>query len=554
MKRLIKNILTILNGQEKSKFTRLVLLDIFVSVLDITFLASLVFVIGFYTQTVSTSSLPSGIAATLEQYPILLISVFLVLFGLKNLAGFFLFRSQFRFVYDVASRISKNNLSDYLNGSFNDYVQIDSSVHIRRISQQPVEFSHYVLRGVQTIICNVVLIILTLVPIIVFNSLLFVLLFVMLLPPVIITAWITRKRLAALRQSGRRNREKTIQYLQEALSGYIESNIYHRKEFFTERYQYYQQKFNEGLSEHQVMQNLPSRLIEVFAILGLFLLIVFNTYISGSGSVQVLLLGGFMAAAYKIIPGIVKILNSLEQVRTYSFTIKDLVAERKIEREPVPQTEIPIYSICFSNTGFAYKGDPVLSHFNATLKTGDFAGLTGVSGKGKTTIINLLLGFLEPDSGGVMINDLVTTTKDRQAYWSRVSYIKQQSFFIHDSVRNNITLQETYEKEKLAKVIRVTGVDHVLSEHPEGIDTILAENGKNISGGQRQRILLARALYKDADLVILDEPFNELDRVSEDRLLDHFRELAASGKIVLLITHNRESLSFCNKIISLDEQ
>ncbi len=553
MIRLLKNILTLLSPKEKKKFFRLVTLDIILSILDISFLFLLVFVIGFYTSTYSTEQLPASMSGLLNEYPLLLISIFLLLFGIKNLFGFFLFRVQFRFVYEVASRISMNNLVAYLDGTYNDYVNIDSSIHIRRISQQPVEFSHYVLRGVQMIICNTVLIILTLIPIIIFNSLLFALLFAMLLPPVILTAYVTKKRLASLRQSGRKNREKSIQYLQEALSGYIESNVYHRKDFFIDRYQYFQGKFNAGLSEHQVMQNLPSRLIEVFAVFGLFLLIVFNTYISGTGSIQVLLLGGFMAAAYKIIPGIVKILNSMEQVKTYAFTIKDLLAERRRSEPSIAQNNSPIHSIGFAAANFGYKDDAVLSNFFMTLKKGDFAGLTGISGKGKTTIINLLLGFLEPDTGSVLLNGSVTTARDRQAYWARISYIKQQSFFIHDSVRNNITLQEEYEKEKLANVLRVTGVDHLLKEHPDGIDTILSENGKNISGGQRQRIILARALYKDADLVILDEPFNELDRVSEDRLLDHFRELAASGKIVLLITHNQDSLSFCNKIVSLDE-
>jgi ABC-type bacteriocin/lantibiotic exporter with double-glycine peptidase domain len=260
-----------------------------------------------------------------------------------------------------------------------------------------------------------------------------------------------------------------------------------------------------------------------------------------------------MAAAYKIIPGIVRMLNSAEQVRTYAFTVKDLLATPRIKREDVVQNEEPIHQVELSRISFRYKHEPVLTDFSMVLSSGEFIGLTGVSGKGKTTIINLLLGFLDPDMGWIAINNKTTNAQDRQEYWSKISYIKQQSFFIHDTVRNNITLQEHYEKEKLARVIRVTGVDEMTSEHPQGIETIVAENGKNISGGQRQRIILARALYKDADLIILDEPFNELDRVAEDRLLDHFRELSQSGKIVLLITHNPESLNFCNKIISLDE-
>jgi ABC-type bacteriocin/lantibiotic exporter with double-glycine peptidase domain len=83
---------------------------------------------------------------------------------------------------------------------------------------------------------------------------------------------------------------------------------------------------------------------------------------------------------------------------------------------------------------------------------------------------------------------------------------------------------------------------------------IITENGKNISGGQRQRIAIARALYKDADVIILDEPFNELDEATELSLMQHFKELADAGKIVILITHNSSSLQFCNQVISLDEE
>jgi ABC-type bacteriocin/lantibiotic exporter with double-glycine peptidase domain len=301
------------------------------------------------------------------------------------------------------------------------------------------------------------------------------------------------------------------------------------------------------------MQNLPPRLIEVFAILGLFLLVLFTTYINGNGGVPVLLVGGFMAAAYKIIPGIVKILNSMEQVKTYSFTVRDLLAEEAGKRPTVTPRYSPVHSIEMKNVHFSYAENRILANFCMQLQRGDFAGLAGPSGQGKTTLVHLLLGFLQPQQGDILLNGQPTTMIRRQESWPRISYIKQQSFFIHDTVMNNITLEEEIEKEKLQRVAELTGVDEVVAGLPGGMNGILSENGKNVSGGQRQRIVLARALYKEADLVILDEPFNELDRVSEDRMLNHFRELAASGKMVLLITHNRESLSFCNKIITIDE-
>jgi len=94
----------------------------------------------------------------------------------------------------------------------------------------------------------------------------------------------------------------------------------------------------------------------------------------------------------------------------------------------------------------------------------------------------------------------------------------------------------------------------VISTFPEGLEKIITENGKNISGGQQQRIAIARALYKNASLILLDEPFNELDEEATCSLLKHFRELTGKGRSVVMITHDKKSLSYCNKIISLDEQ
>ena len=133
--------------------------------------------------------------------------------------------------------------------------------------------------------------------------------------------------------------------------------------------------------------------------------------------------------------------------------------------------------------------------------------------------------------------------------------MKQEPFILHDTILNNITFEEEFHStELLARAVKATSLEKMMEVPVDGSEWFLRENGKNISGGQRQRIAIARALYKDADLIILDEPFNELDRISENSLLNFFRDLARHGKIVVLITHNAESLAFCDNIISLDEK
>src|SRR4029078_4006114 len=111
--------------------------------------------------------------------------------------------------------------------------------------------------------------------------------------------------------------------------------------------------------------------------------------------------------------------------------------------------------------------------------------------KGKTTVFNLLLGFLSPQRGQIFINNTKADEKDLKKYWPNIAYVRRQGFFIHDSVLRNITLEETsYNKDTLKYAIQLSGLDELLNNSEEGISKIITENGKNISGGQQQRIAL----------------------------------------------------------------
>ena len=558
MRNIIKNIFRILNTDEKKNFGKLIVLDVMISILDISFLAILLFIVRFYTDTSpKTISLPAYFPTAMRnQNNLLLIIIFLLLFSIKNYFGFSVMQKQQKYVYDIATRLSEQQLQNYLQGSYIDYVSIDSSVHIRKISQMPIEFGHYVLAGLQQIISQSILISVTLVAIFIYNPILLPLLFAILGPPLIFTGFIMKKKLSHVRQLAKTSGEKALQHLKEALAGFIECNLFGRKKFFSQRFESSQSKFNGFLADQQVIQNMPSRFIEVFAILGLFLLIMINSFLSPGHSVQVITIAAFLAAAYKIIPGIVKILNNTGQLKTYAFTITELLQRETNVTEPVTRKRNPtIQCLAFHDVSFRYNGKPVINNFSLSVFRGKFVGITGQSGKGKTTIINLLLGFLDAQAGSIRINDVPTTSEDRRSFWKRISYVQQEPFVLHDTILNNITLDEEFHNtELLAKAVKVTSLEKLVRSQHEETVALINENGKNISGGQRQRIAIARALYKKSDLIILDEPFNELDRVSENELLNFFRDLAHSGKMVILITHNKESLSFCDKIISLDEK
>ncbi|MDB5062925.1 MAG: ATP-binding cassette protein [Mucilaginibacter sp.] len=518
------------------------------SILDIAFLGLMLLVINFYTKN-NASNTNSFLDHFFNKNSLLLISGFFLLFGLKNLLGYFISRAQNFFFYQVASRLSDRNIKQYLKAGYLEFINVDSSVQIRKISQQPIEFSTYILTNVQQIISQAGLIFFTIVAILFYHPSLFLLLFILLLPPVILLAWFVRKKLKNIRADTKSISAKVIQHLQESLSGFIESNIYRKDDFFVNRYHTYQDKLNKNIATQQTLQGLPSRLIEVFAILGFFILIVINKWSINAPGINLLNIGVFMAASYKIIPGIVKILNSSGQIKAYSFTLTDLLPPDTITTVKA-ETREQITSMKFKKINFKFKKQQILRNLCLEITSGDFAGISGKSGLGKTTIINLLLGFLEPQSGDILVNNKTVNAIERQQYWPVISYVKQQAFFINDSILKNITLtDDDYDAAKLAKAISICGIDCMLNEYADGINKQITENGKNISGGQRQRIVLARALYYDFDLLILDEPFSEIDTEAENTILTRLKQLTEQGKMVLFITHNTASLTFCNKII-----
>jgi len=554
LRQTLKGIFTILTSGEKITLYKLILFDLVIGLLDIVFLGALLLIVNFYTKGAASPKVSFLPASLLNPNSLLLIGLFCLLFCLKNWFGFSGLKSQHHFFYAVASRLSKRNMQYYFNNDYLQFVNVDSSVYTRNISQQPIEFSSYILTNFQQVVSQLILIVFTVCAILFYHPTLFLVLFLLLAPPVVLLAWLIRSKLRYIRVQIKRTSEKTLQHLHESLSGYIESNIYDKSDFFTGRFHQYQQQLDNNIATQQTLQSLPSRLIEVFAVAGFFMLIALNKLSANSPPVDLLTIGIFMAAAYKIIPGIIKILNCTGQIRTYQFVITDLLAP---DANPVAPADEPspvqIKSVGFQQVYFKHGDHQILNNLCFQLHAGDFMGLSAPSGKGKTTVINLLLGFLQPGCGAICVNGKSINSEMLKTYRRRISYVKQQPFFIHDTMLKNITLADwPVDLDKLDNIISICGLRSLLEKHPEGLEKVITENGKNISGGQRQRMMLARALYHEFDFLILDEPFSEIDDHSENAILTQLQGLARAGKMILLITHNKSGLLFCNKMLSLD--
>jgi ABC-type multidrug transport system fused ATPase/permease subunit len=215
-------------------------------------------------------------------------------------------------------------------------------------------------------------------------------------------------------------------------------------------------------------------------------------------------------------------------------------------------------SIVFENVSFAYEpGKPVLDNFSLNIAAGEKIALVGVNGAGKTTLVKLLCGFYEPDAGRILIDGIDISTVVREDLFALFSAVFQDIFQVSLTLRENISLRraEETDDEKIRESLENAGLWDDVQKMPHGPDTELLrdfdDEGVMLSGGQQQKLLLARALYKNAPVLILDEPTAALDPIAEDNLYRQYNQLAAH-KTSIYISHRLASTRFCDRVVYLN--
>ena len=207
--------------------------------------------------------------------------------------------------------------------------------------------------------------------------------------------------------------------------------------------------------------------------------------------------------------------------------------------------------ICYDGVSFGYtEGRPILKDFNFTAKMGKKYLIRGRSGCGKTTAVNLLLRYYDVTSGKITVDGAPIT--EYGSTYSAITVVRQEAVLFHDTLRNNLTMYESVSDEKLIKTLKNLGLDRFADSRSP--DTVITENGANLSGGEKKRICLARALLRDTDVLILDEPLANLDESTAKTIEDLI--LSVSGKILLVVSHqfSKEKLCSFDNVISLGAQ
>ena len=267
-----------------------------------------------------------------------------------------------------------------------------------------------------------------------------------------------------------------------------------------------------------------------------------------------------MVAAFRLMPSITKIMNCIQSIKWGEAVIKSIHDEiYQIDKKSIIESrnEKIIFkkSIELKDINFNYNNSNknILSGVNLNIKFGDSVGILGFSGSGKTTLINIILGLLKSTTGKILIDGKDINT-GLQSWQSHIGYVSQSVYLTDDTLKKNIAFgsmkDEDIDPNKIKKALKDSQLEKLVLSLNNGLDTKLGEFGERISGGERQRIGIARALYNDPKLLILDESTNSLDSQTEEKILEDVISLNKSMTIIM-IAHRLSTLSKCNRILKL---
>ena len=564
MKNLFKKIFNIVPSNWNSKIFTILLLTLFNAVFELIGIGLLIPLLTVFTENGNTNFSNFEIFNTLsDQEKILsILIVFIIVYILKNFFFVLFQQKKINFSHDLATNLSQNLHSNYLKKNYIFFTLKNSSQILRNIIDECNIFSFGVIISVINLLSDTVIFISIFIFLLIYNpivSLVSTLTALLIGFIIIFTQQVKLKTWGAKRQY---HSEKRIKLIQETYGNIKEIIISNTKNFFLDQFYKHTSENAFAGKKKDFYYILPKSILEVIAVIMIFIL-VYILMISNYDFQEILITMGVLSmATIKIIPSIANIIKSIQGLKFNTPVVNLIHSELNESFNDNYQNnlnnknskKLNFKKIVLKDINYNYPNNSlkVLEDINLTINKGDKIGIVGETGSGKTTLINLLVGLINPTKGEIMIDgaNLQSTIND---WHNKIAYISQDTFLADESIIFNISIKDIGKKidiEKINKIIKLLSLDSLISSLKDGLNTNVGEKGVKLSGGQIQRIGIARAIYGNPEVLFLDEATNALDEKTKDMILKNIYNFY-EDRTLITIAHDKETLDFCQKIYTI---
>lgn len=476
----------------------------------------------------------------------------------KGAADMLLYRSERDYIFGLYRNLSRRLYIDYHRRGLEFVLRNNSSELSRNVNIVCLNFVVGVLRPIAVIAGEALLFLLIIVVLAVFQPLTAAALVAILAPAVWLYYRIIRRRMENYGKQENEAQRAKFRNVAESFRGYADVEINNAFPRMLSAFDEATERVIAMRKRDASLALLPQIFTETAIAAGMAAMVVASVYVSG-GSIR-LLFGLFAVAAVRLMPSVRNILSAYTSLRYNRYTLDILARVGGDERVENDDRRLPMHSsLELRDVTFGYDDgakENVICGFSLKVARGEKIGIRGSSGAGKSTLMNIMLGLYVPQRGEVLVDGLRLDAANRRMWQNSVGYVPQSVFILDATLAENVALgddAEHIDRERVMRSLEMASLGSFAGSLPDGIDTMIGEGGSRVSGGERQRIGIARALYRNPDVLFFDEATSALDRDTERSVNESIARLSADNHdlTIVVIAHRETSLAYCDRIIDI---
>jgi ATP-binding cassette, subfamily B, bacterial PglK len=570
-------------GKDRNKILWLAPLFLFSSILD---LLGISLVATFVTILINHDNLSDKYFAPyldrinfiggneLEVFTFICCFFIILAFLAKTVTAIFINKKIFRLCFDQTVKLRSYLMSAYQEMNYIDYLRRNSSEYVYNIQTIVGQFAVSITQSILRIISEGVICLVIIVFLAVHDWQSLGILVVLLTAVVFLYDKFFRKKIKHYGVISNKFSTRMVQAIQEGMNGFRENRIYGISNYFNKMVNDNAKGLADSKVKSQVITTSSRYVVEFVLILFVVLLVLVLILTGRTVDSIIATISIFAIAAMRLMPSANQILSCATKIRFGRNTVEilyndlkkidskkaggdfekyDLACKKKTKIAHSTGTNFHMLSL--KNVEFTYPGDlsPTLSNINMEIKRGSSVGIIGMSGAGKTTLVDIILGLLKPQNGEILFDHKLV---DDDSYDSRseFAYLPQDVFIIDDTLRNNIALgipSWEIDDKQINNALNQSRLEELVDKLPDGINTIVGERGMRLSGGQRQRIAIARAFYHSRKILVMDESTSALDDQTEKEVVDEISYLKGSITLIV-IAHRLTTLKHCDIVYEIN--